>query len=323
MCLAFIRFIKEPNLDELMEEPEDNEIKKKVKSGKFTFICITILLDYIQTVIATFFYSKTKLNLWTFDIIILGIFSRIILKISLKRHQLVSIASIFILSIIINFIILKTEQDSYIKILAFVNQTIFYLEVVIHKLIIENYVSTPSEICFYEGIVNLFLYLLCLSIFSNIEVSEEYSYIFNDNLLDYNDKKYLDNFKSYLGKINTKEVFIALGFLLLNAMFNLILLITIKLYTPFHILIIFIVGEFEIILKGLDDWKTYIILIILCIIFFMVLIFIEIIELNFCGLSYDVRRILVNRSNLELLENNINDIDDEDENSEDNNDNNN
>ena len=98
------------------------------------------------------------------------------------------------------------------------------------------------------------MYILFLSIFSNIEVPEEYSYIFNDNLLDYNGKKYLDNFNSYLGKINIKDLMIAFGFLLLNAMFNLIVLITIKIYTPFHILIIFIVGEFEIILNGFDDW---------------------------------------------------------------------
>jgi len=117
---------------------------------------------------------------------------------------------------------------------------------------------------------------------------------------------------------------IAFGFLLLNAMFNLIVLITIKIYTPFHILIIFIVGEFEIILNGFDDWKTYIIFIILCIIFFMILIFNEIIELNFCDLSYNVKRNSVNRSTLELLDSYGNDNDTEidyDENEEDNNDN--
>ena len=124
--------------------------------------------------------------------------------------------------------------------------------------------------------------------------------------------------------LSIKDLMIAFGFLLLNAMFNLIVLITIKIYTPFHILIIFIVGEFEIILNGFDDWKTYIIFIILCIIFFMILIFNEIIELNFCDLSYNVKRNSVNRSTLELLDSYGNDNDTEidyDENEEDNNDN--
>ena len=316
MCLAFIRYIKEPNLDELMP-PEENDKKHEVKRGKVIFISIAILLDFIQTVMSTFFYTKTKLNLWNFDIIILGIFSRLILKISLNRHQLVGIVSIFILSLIINFIILKGEQDFYFNILAFVNQVIYYLQVVIHKLMIEKYVSTPSEICFYEGIFNLFLYIFCLAIFSNIEISEEYSYIFNDKLINYNDKKYLDNYSSYLGEIDKIELLIALGFLVLNGIFNLIALITIKIYTPFHILIIFIVGEFEIILNGFDNWKTYIILIILCFIFFMILVFNEIIELNFCDLSYDVERNSINRFNLELLDNKDNDSEiDEDENVE-------
>ena len=69
MSLAFIRFIKEPNLDELMP-PDAKEKKQIVKRGKFIFICVAILLDFIQTLLSTFFYLKTKLNLWNFDIII-------------------------------------------------------------------------------------------------------------------------------------------------------------------------------------------------------------------------------------------------------------
>lgn len=56
----------------------------------------------------------------------------------------------------------------------------------------------------------------------------------------------------------------------------------------------------------------------------MILIFNEIIELNFCDLSYDVKRNSVNRSTLELLDSYGNDNDTEidyDENEEDNNDN--
>ncbi len=172
MCLAFIRFIKEPSLDELMEEPEDKEKKQIVKRGKFVYICITILLDFIQTVMSTFFYTKTKLNLWNFDIIILGIFSRIILKISLNRHQLVSIASIFILSLIINFIILKTEQDSYFNILAFVNQIIYYLQVVIHKLIIELHLKYASmkEYLTYFCIYYFYQYFQILKYQKNIVI---------------------------------------------------------------------------------------------------------------------------------------------------------
>ena len=315
MCLALIQFIKEPNLDEKME-PDDKEKKKKVKKGKILFIFITIFLDFTQTIISTFFYKKTKLNLWNFDIIILGFFCRLILKETLNRHQFVSIGSIFVLSLIINFIILKGEQDIYFNMLGFVNQIIYYLEVVIHKLILDNFYTTPSEICFYEGIFNLFLYLICLTIFSNIEIPEEYNYIFNDSLLDYNGKKYLDNYTSYYEKINIKEIFIAIGFLILNGIFNFITLKTIEIYTPFHVLIIFIVGEYEIILDGFDSWKTYIILIILCIIFLMILIFNEIIELHFCGLSDDLKRILERKSTKELFESEDNEtnIDDDDNN---------
>ena len=251
-----------------------------------------------------------------FDIIILGVFCRLILKESLSRHQFVSIGSIFVLSLIINFIILKDEQDIYFNILGFVNQIIYYLEVVIHKLILDNFYTTPSEICFYEGIFNLFLYLICLSIFSHIEIPEEYNYIFNDSLLDYNGKKYLDNYTSYYEKIDIKELFIALGFLILNGIFNFITLKTIEIYTPFHVLIIFIVGEYEVILDGFDSWKTYIILIILCIIFLMILIFNEIIELHFCVLSHDLKRILERKSTKQLLnsEDNETNIDDDDNN---------
>ena len=270
-------------------------------------------MDFFQTIISTFFYKKTKLNLWNFDIIILGLFCRLILKESLNRHQFVSIASIFVLSLIINIIILKGEHDIYFNILGFVNQIVYYLEVVIHKLILDNYYSTPSEICFYEGIFNLFLYILCLLIFSQIVIPEEYNYIFNDSLLDYNGKKYLDNYTSYYGKIDIKEIFIAIGFLTLNGIFNFITLKTIEIYTPFHVLIIFIVGEYEIILDGFDSWKTYITLIILCIIFLMILIFNEIIELHFCGLSRDLKRILERQSTNELLdsEDNCTNIDDD------------
>jgi len=310
MCLAFIRYIKEPDLDELM--PENDEAKKKIKKGKIIFICIAILLDFMQTVIATFFYVKTKLNLWNFDIIILGIFSRIILKISLNRHQFVSIVSIFILSLIMNLVIVEGETDSYFNILSFVCQIILDLQVVIHKLIIENYASTPSEICFCEGVVNLFLYILFLSIFSNIKIPEEYNYIFNNNLLNCTGTFYLDNFPEYVNKINIKEIFVALGFLILNGILNLIILTTIKLFTPFHFIIVLVIGEFEKILYEYDKWKTYIELFIVCIIFFMILIFNEIIELHFFDLSQDIKRYGINRANDELTESIASDDEDED-----------
>ena len=88
-----------------------------------------------------------------------------------------------------------------------------------------------------------------------------------------------------------------------------ICLITIKYFTPSHIIFILIIGELELFIDR--DWKS---ILSICIAFVMMLIFTEILELNFFGLSENTRKNIMNRAKIKNIESidNENDIENSD-----------
>ena len=308
MTLAFIPFIREKNLNELIPNVDLNKVKKKIKIHKFFLIIFSTFLDFLQSIISTFLYVDIMINLWNFDIIIIYIFSMISLKQKFYRHQYFSMISIIILSFLLNLINYENLENSnlFIILLTLFNEIIFCLQIVIHKYTMENKFCSPNEICFYEGLINLFLYIISLIIFS-IKSIDKNNIIINEKIkfIEYNGNNYLDHFYSYIicnkDKFDKliKEIIISLLYIILSFPFNLIIRYTIKIYTPFHVLIILIIGQLEI-FYNYNNWKTYISFIILCFIFLMILIFNEMIELNFFNLQKNIKKNIHKRALIDL-----------------------
>ena len=78
--------------------------------------------------------------------------------------------------------------------------------------------------------------------------------------------------------------------------YNLFSLLTIKYFTPSHVIIILIFGEMEYCFETIMRGKIYFTIIIFLILFFLILVFTEVIELNFLGISDNVQRNIKKRA---------------------------
>ena len=121
-----------------------------------------------------------------------------------------------------------------------------------------------------------------------------------------------DDFAVYFDNFNSTELFIVFGVMITQLCFYLFALITNKDYTPCHVFITFVFGQ----LAFYINFSTKSTIIFICFIFilFISLIFNEIIELNFFGLSNNVKRNIIRRADSENLrvQNYLIEINDED-----------
>ena len=274
----------EPTKKKTLEiELEYNNQNEEIPTDKFRYIFLSAVLDFIMTIMIYFFCINLKLNLWMFDILFICMFSHVILKSKLYKHQYLCLMIIIILGILININLYVYRNESKIEIIEvlikYFSEIIFSLGIVLNKFTIEKKFASPYEICFYQGIINLVLYIICLI-------------IFND----------LDDYFTYWNELNNIEVYLFLIIMIIQFIFNLFIFITLKKFTACHILIIIVIAELEPFCKDLlnNNFNSIIIIIELICILFILLIFNEIIEINCCGLQKNTKKNIIKRAEIEL-----------------------
>ena len=275
---------------------------RKIRLKKYFFIFLSSFLDFLQKILVFLFTSNINNIFWIFNILFLSLFSRCILNAKLYKYHYLSLIIIIVLGIIINIIKLydsNSDEIIYIFLSLFI-EVIYSLVAVINKYNMEITFSTPYELSFFEGlfilIVNMTLVIIC----TKNDISEEkYKFIPNKKIY-YNGKTYLDNFYDYYDKLNYVEILIFILSLMSRLLFNLFGLITIKNYTPSHIVILLIIGEIQFIFEEKEIWIIILEVIFILIILFMILVFTEIIELNFWGLQIDTKKNIALRAKTEI-----------------------
>ena len=242
---------------------------------KYGLILLSCILDYGQKIL-TFVYIETiENNFWIFDISFVTLFSLFILKTKLYRFQYLSLSMIIILGVVLNVINLYNLKGKWLSLLTILSIEIMYsLKNVINKYSMEYNFCLPYEIGFYEGFFAL---------------------IVNIILLKYTD---LDDYSEYYDLLDKKEIIIFLLLMIARWFFNLFGFITVKKYTPSHIVLILIIEEIAFAFSSKNNWKLYSTIIIFIILFFMLLVFTEIIELNFWGLKNDTKKNILERVKL-------------------------
>ena len=192
-----------------------------------------------------------------------------------------------------------------ILLFRFLREILYSFHDVINKYIMEKKFGSIYEIALSNGIITLILLLIFA-------------------VLDYNFFG-LDDYEEYFNNFNGTELLVIFSVMITQLGLYLSLMITNRNYTPCHLFIIFVFGQ----LAYYIDFSGISIIVLLCLIFilFMALIFNEIIELNFCGLSDNTKRKISERAEIDsdldsMIDKNstINSFDDFDENN-DNNDN--
>ena len=175
--------------------------------------------------------------------------------------------------------------------MKFLVEIFMSLCIVIAKYNMEKNYCSPYEICIWEGLIELILYIIFLLIINKLELTIA-------------DVKYPDNFWELINNYDIHDFLLCLLIVFVNAIYNLFIFLTCNYFTPCHILILSIIHDFYFCLKINENWKLNIIgFFILLLILFMFLIFIEIIEINIFNISYNTKK------NIELRSRNESSID--------------
>ena len=258
---------------------KNDTIKKKIISWKekLLWIFLVSIIDYIAYLFSSIYWldNGNYVDTLQTNIIFMSIFAYLILKLKLHKHHYLCISVIIIRSIAYTIIFNVYEKDLSKKkdivpyIVSFVTEIVFSLTYVMSKYFMLIKYIHPFEIMFFEGIFELFFSIMTLIISSRIGK--------------------LDNISHFLEKFKYMEVFILISWIIVNFIYHAILFKVIDIFSPFYIHISILLSEFlYFFFKAMDGLSIgqlifYIISFIVCP--FMILVFLEIIELNFCGLS--------------------------------------
>ena len=277
---------------------EENNIEDDIKyKERYIFLIgIIFFINYIMFV-ATF---EMKTNTWIVYILFTSIFYYIIFKAKLFKHHYLSIIIILVIGFIIDFIQGNIQNDFTNNIisliLSFIRVILLSFNYVIIKYTMEKKFVSLYEIGLFNGIINLILFII-FAIFDH--------FFFH-----------IDNYEEYFNNFNGKEVLVIFGLMFSQFGIYLPLFIIDKNNSPCHIFIIFIFGQ----LAYYINLKENLVIVIICfiIILFFSLIFNEIIEINFCGLSHYTKKNIISRAETEVDESIILKTDTIDENNENN-----
>ena len=261
--------------------------KMKVAFKKFLWVLLISVVDFGS---ATFNYTifSPSIEITFIDIILNTIIMNFayfkIFKIKLYKHHYLSIiifAILAILMFIIDFVIkvFYSKKDSYSDYLQttfilFLEFTLTFFSFVLEKyFMVKTYVRI-YEYLYIQGLIELVLSAILLPILINLNVLEDFSY-------------YWEIFTNELGR-NVSLIFIFF-------VYYSILFLVIDVFTPFHVVLIYLFeGIIYLIYNALilfQENKIYIVYILfISICLFSIFVYLEIIELNFWGLSHMIKK---------------------------------
>ena len=269
---------KETKFEFLYEETYD--IEDEVE-GKGKFIVLIGVIFFVNYFIFVYIFAL-KTNTWIMYILFTSIFYYLFFKSKLYRHHYLSIVIILIIGLVIDFVegnIQKDFKENFkLILLSFLRVILLSLNYVLIKYTMEKKYASPYEIGFFIGLINLILFIIGAVIDNFFIKKFEY-------------KEYFDNF-------NGKELLVVLGLMITQFGIYISLFIIDKKDTPCHIFIVFVFGQLAY-YYNLTEISIVSIICLILILFFS-LIFNEIIELNFLGLSQNTRKNIINRANTEV-----------------------
>ena len=312
LCLSFIFFIiykirnkrnKTTNiflLDNIINK--SNIYKEVTKKEKFLWILLGSIIDFIANIINSYNWVKKDnyLCYWPSNILLMSLFSYLLLKMKLYKHHFLSIIIIILISVAHIFIsgnfeiqTLKENYKGYI--IYFFTEGTFNILYVLYKFFMIKKSIKSYGILFFQGLIELILGIIVLAITT----------------------KYcpeLDSLFIFIEGIDGKEIFRFVSLIFINFITFVTIFIILDIFTSFHIFLLNIISE--IIICSAEDIfnSNFYIMIIVYSIFlifsvFVVLVFIEIIHLNFCGLSYMTKKNIEERARLDSMLNDDNDDD--------------
>ena len=308
--LAFIPYlisirIKKKSLNNQLNDKENNSKEKNdldyneidVEKSNLKILDTIMLgfLDFLQSFILyignDLFNNKFRYSFMTIYILFLTVLQKYILDNSIYRYQIVSLILFFVFDtiyLIIIFIDKSLKYNALLLIFIFVSNFILSFIITYERKILKNQFISVYKLCIFLGIFSLISNIIASVITTIVSI-----YVTNDG----RDKVYLFNYKYYIEDVDDhviKEIILVFVFTILNGVNNILQLLTIKFLSQNHVLITYVMLAiyYSILIKFQDieiKTLTFAFSIIFYIIgFFIIFIYLEIIQLNFCGISKDI-----------------------------------
>ena len=298
----------------------EKPIKNLIKIKDIVFISIVCFLFLIGEFIAIFLKIKTNTEIAlderynSIEFIFLFIISLIIFKVRYYKHQYISILLIILLEIIkyiINITINNNdkslnEENKDINpwfefLLQTVRATIDAIFVGYSKLLMEVKFFSPYKATYLFGLISFIVILIAYIILSFISVEGTNSYCF----IYYKEKCYVENLLSVFCDFTFLQF---LGLFLLSifdGIYQFTYNFIVRDYTICHFFIYFQFYSLYTNITERNKKKLTLSLIFIFSIFelFITFVFLELIQLNFCGLNKNVKSNIEKRALLETNEN--------------------
>ena len=256
----------------------DDDKEKEIRKGTWKFIFMSGIIFTINQ----FLYVLTcriKSDTYILLILAIAVFYYIFLKIKLYRHHYLSIILIIITGLIMDFVLENLNYDItnnlWLLIIRVIREIIYSLTTVIDKYIMEKKLVSAYQILLCDGIITVIIFIIFA-------------------IFDYYFIGYFDKYDDYFTNFNNIELIVIFGVLITQFFLNLFLLVTIKVNSPCHIFIIYVLGQFAYYIDF--SKKAIIVSCCLILILFFSFIFNEMIEINFFGLSFNTKRNIIARA---------------------------
>lgn len=267
---------------------EENNIK--ISQG-LCLGAVEFLKLFILNVGSDLFDIKFRIFFMSSNVLFLSFLQKCFLKTRIYRHQIASFIIFFVLDIAFIIIIAFDDLLEYnlMQLIFIVVSNLFFsFEITYEKTILNNKDISFYKLCIYLGIFS-FIFNIIASIITtivefNLNVDDKY-------------KIYFFNYKYYLEEVDDHvlvEIILIFVFVILNGVYNILQLLTIKYLTQSHVLITYIMlAIYYSILTKFQEIETTSLTLIFSFVFYIVgffvlFIFLEIILLNFCGINKDI-----------------------------------
>ena len=272
--------------------------KQITNKEKFLWILLASSINYFAYVFFCIYWVNyfNCLNSWGITLICMSLFSSLILKIKLYKHHYLGIIVVVVLGFTYNLVSEKFTEENFKKnydsyLIQFMTECLISLMNVLYKYLIEKKLIISYEILFFEGLFDFLFGIITLIITTKIGV--------------------LDNFWDFIDQIDKKEILLIMAITVVQFLLYSIEMVIIDMFSPFHILLINIIREYILYFVYFEPaliFEPIYVCVGICFSIFMILVFIEVVELNFCGLSYMTKKNIEIRAQLDAI---MEDTDDE------------
>ena len=274
----------------------------KIKMYKLIFISI---VEYIQNFLLFYGYitfpTNSSVFLWNIDILSIHFLSKCFLSSTIHRHHILCLIIFSFMDIYISIIVITSPNFNYWQILFLIcNNFLYSFKLVYNRRLMEYNFISPYKLCYIIGLINFILNIFTLIIFTyfdeKYDIPERYQ-VYIDNLFKYYNKVSNESLPSRI-----KEIFFIFLYIIAVGLNNMFLFLTIIYLSPYHYLmtkILLSIGVNLVFMIMYTNAITYFTIITLCTYafsLFILFIFLEIIELNFCDLNKNTKEQITART---------------------------